>query len=195
MSVRPFHAIVPGAQLADDWFRGEIPSNIQVGENCVIDSSFGFKHFYSTLPVGLRLGDNVTLWRTALATEAGARIEIGDDCYLANASIAAVEHIRIGSRVFVAGGVTIVDSDFHPMDPAVRLADSVALSPIGDRSRRPRVEARPVIIEDDVWIGFNAVILKGVRVASGVTIEPGSLVVRDIPANTLVSGNPARPVE
>jgi acetyltransferase-like isoleucine patch superfamily enzyme len=195
MSVPLLHAIVPGSRLADDWFRGEIPSNIEVGENCVIDSAFGFKHFYSTLPVGLRLGDNVTLWRTSLASEAEARIEIGDDCYLANASIAAVEHIRIGSRVFIAGGVTIADCDFHPMDPALRLADSIALSPVGDRNRRPRVESRPVIIEDDVWIGFNAVVLKGVRIGNGVMVQPGSLVLRDIPANTVVSGNPARPVE
>lgn len=195
MSVPPFHTLVPGARLSDDWFPGEIPSNIEVGDNCVIDSSFGFKHFYSELPVGLRLGNNVTLWRTALAAEPRACIEIGDDCYLANASIAAAEHIRIGSRVFIAGGATIADSDFHPMEPAARLADSIALSPLGDRTRRPRVETRPVIIEDGVWIGFNAVILKGVRVGSGVTVQPGSLVIRDVPANTVVSGNPARPVE
>jgi acetyltransferase-like isoleucine patch superfamily enzyme len=67
----------------------------------------------------------------------------------------------IGNRVFIAGGVTIADSDFHPMDPAARLADTIALSPIGNSKNRPVITSKPVIIEDDVWIGFNATILKG----------------------------------
>lgn len=194
MRDQSLHLIAPGAQLAGDWFNGRIPENVEVGSNCVIDSSFGFKHFYSQLPAALRLGNNVTMWRTSLATERNARIEIGSNCYLANASIVAVQSIRIGSRVFIAGGVTIADSDFHPLDPALRLADSIALSPIGERNLRPSIEARPVVIEDDVWIGYNAVVLKGVHIGSGAILQPGALVSRDVPPETTVCGNPAREV-
>jgi acetyltransferase-like isoleucine patch superfamily enzyme len=95
----------------------------------------------------------------------------------------------------VAGGVTIADSDFHPIAPAARLADTIALSPVGDRRRRPVVEARPIVIEDDVWIGYNATILKGVRVGAGAVIEPGALVLKDVPTGVHVVGNPARVVE
>jgi acetyltransferase-like isoleucine patch superfamily enzyme len=189
-----FHPLVPGAILPDDWFAGTIPSNIIAGENSVIDSSFCFKHYYAKGAVGLRVGRNVTIWRASLAADEGALIEIGDDTYVANASLVCTERISIGARVMIAGGVTIADSDFHPLAPAARVADTIALSPVGDRSRRPQVETRPVIIEDDVWIGFNATILKGVRVGAGAVIAPGALVLRDVAAGAEVAGNPAREV-
>jgi acetyltransferase-like isoleucine patch superfamily enzyme len=91
--------------------------------------------------------------------------------------------------------VTIADSDFHPLAPALRVADSIALSPVGDRSRRPPIEVRPVVIEDDVWIGYNATILKGVRVGAGAVIAPGAVVVRDVTPGSYVAGNPATVME
>jgi acetyltransferase-like isoleucine patch superfamily enzyme len=190
-----FHPLVPGATLVGDWYHGPIPTNIEVGEGTVIDSSFCFKHFYATARVGLRVGRGVTFWRTSLAAEEIGLIEIGDFCYLANASLACTERITIGSHVVVAGGVTIVDSDFHPLSPAGRLADTVALSTRGDRGRRPAFDVRPVVVEDDVWIGYNATILKGVTIGAGATVAPGAVVVRDVPPGAHVVGNPARPVE
>jgi acetyltransferase-like isoleucine patch superfamily enzyme len=190
-----FDPLAAGASLAGDWFPGRIPENIEVGENTVVDSSFCFKHYYATGRVGLRVGRNVTIWRASLAVDENAFIEIGDDCYLANASLVCSERIVIGSRVLIAGGVTIADSDFHPLAPAARIADTVALSPVGDRKRRPVVESRPVYIEDDVWIGYNATILKGVRVGAGAIVAPGAMVLRDVPAGAEVAGNPARVVE
>lgn len=189
-----FHPLIPGAALEGDWFAGTIPSNIVAGESSVIDSSFCFKHYYAKGAVGLRVGRNVTIWRASLAAGERGLIEIGDDTYIANASLACTERISIGARVMIAGGVTIADSDFHPIAPAARIADTVALSPVGDRTRRPKVETRPVVIEDDVWIGFNATILKGVRVGAGAVIAPGALVLRDVAAGTEVAGNPAREV-
>ena len=57
------------------------------------------------------------------------------------------------------------------------------------------VERIAVVIEDNVWIGPNATIFKGVRIGSGAWIGPGSVVTRDVPAGARVSGNPARVVE
>ncbi len=190
-----FHPLVPGASLPGDWFPGAVPANIEVGEGTVIDSSFCFKHFFPAGRIGLRVGRGVTFWRTSLAAEENGLIEIGDFCYLANASLACTERITLGSHVVVAGGVTVVDSDFHPLSPAGRLADTVALSPRGDRSRRPAFDVRPVVVEDDVWIGYNATILKGVTVGAGAIVAPGAVVVRDVAPGAHVAGNPARPVE
>jgi acetyltransferase-like isoleucine patch superfamily enzyme len=126
--------------------------------------------------------------------EAGV-IEIGDYCYLSNASLVCAERITLGNRVLVAGGVTIADSDFHPLTPAARLADTIALSPVGNRQQRPPIASHPVIIEDDVWIGYNAVILKGVQVGAGAIIEPGSVVIRNVARGARVAGNPALPID
>jgi acetyltransferase-like isoleucine patch superfamily enzyme len=183
-----------GEKIPGDWFNGTIPSNIEVGENVLIESSFSFKHFFSALPVGLRAGNNVTFWRTAISTEEEGLIEVGDDCYIANASLVCSSIISIGDRVFIAGGVTIADSDFHPLDPAQRMADTIALSPVGNNKNRPPVTAKPVVIDDDVWIGVNATILKGVHVGAGAVIQPGSVVTEHVPSGSIVSGNPAKPV-
>lgn len=192
---RLFYELKPGETLPGDWFPGKIPGNIEVGENTVLDSSVCFKHYSSALPVGLRAGSNVTFWRTSLAADENALIEIGDYTYIANASLVCSERISIGSRVLIAGGATIVDSDFHPLMPATRLADTIALSPVGNRRHRPFVSTKPVVIEDDVWIGYNATILKGVRIGAGAIIAPGAVVIKDVAPETEVAGNPARVVQ
>ncbi|MGI4744006.1 MAG: acyltransferase [Janthinobacterium lividum] len=190
-----FQPLVPGARLAGDWYQGGIPATIEVGENTVIDSAATFKHFFSRRTPGLVIGHHVTLCRASLATEAEGLIEIGDYCYLSNAALVCSERITIGSHVFLAGGVTIADSDFHPIAPAARLADTLATSPLGNHQHRPRVASRPVIIEDGVWIGFNATVMKGVRVGENAIIEAGAVVISDVPAGRTVAGNPAKLVE
>jgi acetyltransferase-like isoleucine patch superfamily enzyme len=188
------HDLVPGARLAGDWYHGKVPENIVAGKNTRIDSSACFKCYRATGPVGVRTGENVTLWRTALSPEEHGAIEIGDDSWIGEASLACSSRIVIGKRVIIAAGVTIADSDFHPLTPGARLLDTVAVSMVGDRSRRPLFDVRPVVIEDDVWIGFNATILKGVRIGAGAVISPAAVVISDVPAGCTVAGSPARVV-
>jgi acetyltransferase-like isoleucine patch superfamily enzyme len=191
----PLFLLTPGARFEGDWCDRIVPTNIETGENTRIDSSACFRYYHATGPVGLRTGRNVTLWRTSLAPEAAAIIEIGDESWIANASLACSSRITIGKRVYIAGGVTITDSDFHPLTPAARLVDTIAISPAGDRSRRPFIDTKPVVIEDDVWIGYNATILKGVRIGAGAVVAPGSVVTENVAPGSTVAGNPARPVE
>lgn len=186
-----FQLLKPGTSLENDWCRFPIPLNIEVGENTVIDTSSCFKKFFSKLPLGLKLGSHITLQSPALATEFNGYIEIGDYSFISSACLAASEKIIVGKHVYIAGGVTIVDTDFHPLDPAARMLDTVAISTIGDKSRRPKFDSAPVIVEDDVWIGFNATILKGVTIGKGSIVQPGAVVSKSVPAQSIVSGNPA----
>jgi acetyltransferase-like isoleucine patch superfamily enzyme len=185
------YTVTPGAKLSGDWFPGSIPQNIIVGENCMVDSASTFKSFFSELTPGLRLGNHVTIRGSFLATEPNSLIEIGDYCYLFNVSIAAQMRVTIGNHVYIAVGVNIVDSDFHPPDPTERLQDTIALSTVGNRENRPAFSSAPVEIGNDVWIGVNATILKGVKIGSGSIIEAGAVVTKDVPENHVVSGNPA----
>ena len=68
----------------------------------------------------------------------------------------------------------------------------MACSPLGKGKPRPQVLKKAVIIEDDVWIGPNATILKGVRIGQGAWIEAGSVVTRDVPPMARLLGNPAQ---
>ena len=102
------------------------------------------------------------------------------------------EQVLIGKRVVLSYHVTVADSDFHPLDPEMRKQDARANSPFGDRSQRPPIVSSPVRIEDDVWVGIGAILLKGVVIGAGARIGAGAVVTRDVPAGATVEGNPAR---
>lgn len=111
--------------------------------------------------------------------EAGAALKVGDRFGMTGGSIVAAERIEIGNDVAIGANCTIIDTDFHPIDPATR-----RLHPADARTA-------PITIEDHVFVGMNSLILKGVRLGEGCVIGAGSIVTRDIPAGAIAAGNPA----
>jgi acetyltransferase-like isoleucine patch superfamily enzyme len=76
------------------------------------------------------------------------------------------------------------------------LIDAQALAPyFKDRPPRPKLKTAPVKIGDNVWIGMNAVILKGVTIGDNSIVAAGAVVTKSVPANTIVAGNPAAVVK
>jgi acetyltransferase-like isoleucine patch superfamily enzyme len=169
-----------------------LPANVVVGPNTVITAEYAFKRFRTREPGALVIGAHCTLDGVHFAVSEQGRLCIGDYCYLTNAVLLCELEIRIGRYVMIGWNATLADSDFHPIAPAERIADAVACSPLGKGRPRPPIERRPVIVEDDVWIGPNATILKGVTIGAGAFIEAGALVTRDVPAGARVLGNPAQ---
>lgn len=170
-----------------------LPSNVQVGDGCFIESASCLRRFRSLRTPGLVLGRGVQvyLW-SGFGIEPTGLVEIGDDSIIVGGMFMCHAHITIGRRVIVSYNVTIADSDFHPRDPALRRLDAEALSPAGDPTARARVESMPVVIDDDVIIGIGATVLKGVHVGRRARIGAGAVVTHDVPAGAVVIGNPAR---
>ena len=180
------------ATPATGWTEGPLPENVQIGANTLITANYAFKRFQSKQPKALVIGPNCTMDGVHFAIGREGRVVIGDYCYFTNAVLLCELELRIGNYVIIGWNATIADTDFHPIGPAERIADAVACSPLADGRTRPEIPKRPVIIEDDVWIGPNATILKGVRIGQGSFIEAGSLVTRDVPPRSRVLGNPAQ---
>jgi acetyltransferase-like isoleucine patch superfamily enzyme len=174
------------------WTDGDLPANVHVGEGSVISGAFSLKRFHSQRELGLLIGRNCTMDGVQFAVGQEGRVEIGDYCYFTNAVLLCELEIRVGSYVMIGWNATIADTDFHPIAPAERIADAVACSPLGKGRPRPEVDRCPVFIEDNVWIGPSATILKGVRIGAGAFVEPGALVTRDVPPGARIAGNPAR---
>lgn len=117
-----------------------------------------------------------TVWSPA---EAPGRIRIGDACFFAgDVRILAAGSIEIGDACLFAKGVTVTDSDWHGLYDRVD----------------PRPAHAPVRIGNNVWVGDGALIGKGVSIGDNAVIGARAVVVKNIPANTVVAGNPARPV-
>lgn len=176
------------------WEDGKLPANVRIGAGSVITGQHAFRKFFATADPGLVVGEDCTLAGVHLAVGKGGLLFIGNFCCLSGAILLSERDVRIGNYVAMGLNATIADTDFHPIEPAQRLLDAVACSPLGGDRVRPPVVALPVVIEDDVWIGPNATILKGVRIGRGSVIEPGAVVTRDIPPGSRVLGNPARVV-
>jgi len=128
--------------------------------------------------------DGVNIFSAAKMYDAPV-LRIGNRSYIGyGVGIAVAREVSIGDNVLLAARASIMGHDGHPLDPVKR------------RSQPPDAldERASIVIEDDVWIGEGAIVLKGVRIGRGAVVAAGSIVTTHVPALTVVAGNPARPI-
>ena len=185
--------ITPERRVEGDWWQQPIPENVAWGEGVYLETAQIFRFMRSKQPRAVVLGDHVSCYAgVSFALGEKGTCKIGDFTLLNGALIMADERIEIGKHVLVSWNVGIADSDFHPIDAAQRRIDTMALAPFyKDRPPRPPLKTAPVIIEDNVWIGMNAVILKGVTIGENSVVAAGAVVSKSVPKNVVVAGNPA----
>ncbi|MDY6823127.1 MAG: acyltransferase [Thermodesulfobacteriota bacterium] len=105
-------------------------------------------------------------------------IFVGDACLISpGVRISAAKRITIGHSCMIASGAYITDSDWH-----------------GLYNRVATGTAAPVTLEENVWLGDNAIVCKGVTIGRNSIIGARSVVLHDIPPNVVAAGNPAKPI-
>ena len=185
--------VTPERRVEQDWWPHPIPENVTWGEGLYAETAQMFRFMRSKRQPAIELGKHVSLYAgVSFALGENGSCKIGDFTLLNGALIMSDERIEIGSHVLVSWNVGIADSDFHPIDAAQRRIDTLALAPFyKDRPPRPVLKTAPVIIGDNVWIGMNAVILKGVIIGENSIVAAGAVVSKSVPPNVVVAGNPA----
>jgi acetyltransferase-like isoleucine patch superfamily enzyme len=173
------------------WTDGDLPANARLGHGSRISGPDAFKRFFSKRDVALSLGDLSRTDGVKFAIGPQGRVAIGHHCYLNDCILLAEQEISIGNYVMIGWNTTVSDSDFHPIAPADRIADAIALAPFAEDRVRPKALCQPVLIGDNVFIGPACTILKGVTIGDGAYVEAGSVITRNVPANAHVKGNPA----
>ncbi len=138
----------------------------------------------------LEIGQATLMHAKVSFDSAEATVKIGDRCYLGRSHLVCHTGISIGDDVIISWGVTIVDHNSHALDWGRRRHD--VTNWMKGIKNWVGVKIAPVTIGNKVWIGFGATILKGVTVGEGAVIGAQAVVTHDVPAYTVVAGNPAR---
>ncbi len=132
----------------------------------------------------LHIGSRPRLW-------APERLEIGDHCYLGH-DVCIETNCRIGRYVLIANRVALVgrrDHEFRQLGVPVRFGRW-----IGSKRTPSPHRHDEVVIEEDVWLGYGAIVLSGVHIGRGAIVAAGSVVKEDVAAYAIVGGNPAVPI-
>lgn len=181
--------------LPDDWCPWGIPANVELAESVYIDTSYGFAEFFSQQQPGLSIGAASGCYdNPCFITGPAGQIKVGDFSVLNATKLICNRRIDIGSHCMLAWSSIVTDTwlDSNHLTATQRraLLEQAAHSPT--RYLTPGTEPQPVVLEDNCWLGFGAVVMPGVRIGRGAIVASKTIVLQDVPAYTIVAGAPAR---
>lgn len=152
---------------------------------------FGRAYFYRFPTATIDIGENCTFRSIDISNLIGVNrrciisalyknsiIRIGDNCGFSGVTIGALKEITIGKNLICGANVIISDYDWHNSDPTMRFEMCM--------------DAKPVTIKDNVFIGVNSIIWKGVTIGENSVIGANSVVTKSIPPNVFAAGNPCK---
>jgi len=155
-----------------DWHPGTIPANVLRDATAYVGTSYSFTRLRSAEPEAVRIGRGASLCDlTLLDVGPRGRVTIGAYALVNDALIVCDDQVTIGDYALIAWDAVVMDT-----------------------YRLPGLPPRPVHIGRNAWIGFGACILPGVRIGEGAVVGARAVVGDDVPADTVVAGNPARVV-
>lgn len=144
-------------------------SRVQIGARCVLCSDSQFNALGINHPIVIR------------TLRQGAEIVVGEDTGMSGGSICAASSIRIGAGCLIGANVTLADTDFHAINPVNRRYNN----------NPDEIAVAPIVVEDNVFIGANAFILKGVTIGKDSVVGAGAIVTRNVPPGSIVVSSAA----
>ena len=176
---------IEGNAAIEKNIRLRFANNIRLGNGCYLDE----KVYLHACPSGIEIGENSLLMHGAILHVYNFRdlpnagIKIGKDCLISESTVIRGQ-----------GGVTIGDRVYTSPNTKI-----VAVNHVFDDPERPFIHqgitAQGIRIEDDVWLGTNAVITDGVQIGKGAVVAAGAVVTKNVPAHTIVAGVPAKVIK
>jgi acetyltransferase-like isoleucine patch superfamily enzyme len=181
-----------------DWYSRGIPSNVTIAKNVFIDTSYGFAGFHSVKSEALIIDEASGCYdRSSFIVFEEGKIKVGKFTILNGTTLICKKQITIGDHCMMAWGSVLTDSwmdaSLFPIEARRMLLRKTAEDPL---RRYPFFgEASPIILEDNCWVGFDSVILPGVKLGRGCVVGCKTIVDGDVPPYAVVTGSPARIVK
>ena len=176
--------------------------NLQIDSSSHLSNSFSIRQDVPSVEQRLIIGKDCIIGGQFIFESSEGKITIGDHSFIGSSTFISRSSITVGNNVTIAWGSTIYDHDSHSLDYMERrkdiddeLADLRSKQNMIAHKNWDVVKNKPIKICDDAWIGMNCIILKGVTIGEGAIVGAGSVVTKDVPAWTVVAGNPAKVVK
>jgi len=138
----------------------------------------------------LEIGEGSIMEGRLVSERDGASITIGRNTFIGGSLIASATRIEVGDDVLISWGCNIVDHNSHAIAWGQRKHD--VRDWYHNKKDWTHVIVKPVKIGNKSWLGLNVIVLKGVEVGEGAVVAAGSVVTKNVPAWTVVAGNPAK---
>lgn len=191
--------IITGKYYPDPYKQCKKYKNIDISEDTILLSSCNFEFRGVEKNNLIKIGKNSMIGCSFIFETDKGNISIGDNTYVGSSTkLISREKIYIGNHVTIAWDCVIYDHNSHSLDYKERQKDIFRQNNDyrnGDNFIKSKdwsvVKSKPIIIEDNVWIGFDCVILSGVRIGEGAIVGAKSVVRKDVKPWTVVVGNPA----
>ena len=180
--------------IEGDWHPAPLPKNIDLEEMAYPDTSYSFTTFFSKKEKAFHLGyGSGNYGHGIFTTGENGRISIGKFVVLQCTRIIANASVIIKDHCMFSWGSVITDTWItdNTISPAVRRNMLKRLASSSNRHLE-FMDPRPVLIEENVWVGFDAIILPGVTIGRGAVIGCKSVVSENVPAYAVVVGNPGK---
>jgi acetyltransferase-like isoleucine patch superfamily enzyme len=143
----------------------------------------------SNNPQKIIIGEGSSIDGILLVWKNKGEIIIGKNTYIGLGSrVWSAKKISIGNNVQVAHNVNIFDNNIHSIDPKIRNKEFLQHYENNDSE----LKEQEIVIKDNVWLGANVIVLKGVTIGENSIVGAGSVITKNIPVNCIVAGNPAR---
>ena len=143
----------------------------------------------------IKIGNNCDICCVLIA-KGESLLEIGHNTTIRGETIiGALKSIKIGNYVIISNNVRIYDNNNHPTSPQKRMQMCCTGDFYSDDWNWCHSDCKPIVIEDNVWVGERSTILKGVRIGRGAIVASNAVVTKDVPPFSIVAGNPAKVVK
>ena len=196
--------VVDGETVQDPAFDGSCfatPPLLEVGEGSDIAGLHIDVRVQRQPRNYVTIGEHSQIAGTIVFERGLGRVTIGNRSSIGGGSLLVCTQdggITIGDNVMLSWNVTVIDSNSHALDPAIRVNDAFdwlagcQAGRMGAFKDWSNVVSAPIVIKDGAWIGFGSSIMKGVTIGKGAVVGSNAVVTRDVPDGAIVAGNPAR---
>ena len=178
-----------------DWYDRGIPANIEFGSQAYIDTSYGFAQCFSEQKPGIVLGTATGVYdRTNFIVGPRGRVVVGGYTILNGTTLICHDRIEIGDHCLLAWGSVLTDTWGDLQNVSIEMRRKILFLAATDPFRLvpPVTAPKPLILEDNSWVGFEAVILPGVRLGRGCIVGSKTVIDTDVPPYAVVAGSPPR---